>query len=79
MNNVIDLNFYKRSKTVQQELTRGERTPLYVSHNTGKIKGSLVVSDGPDFADRLARIRTSLDKINSLMEALKSMSLERKE
>ena len=46
---------------------------LYVSHLTGKI------SDGenrPEFGDRLARIRASLEKINRLMAELKKMSVE---
>jgi hypothetical protein len=76
MSNIINLEQFKRKKEIDQDLARG-RTPLYVSHATGKITGSKDdTKPGEDFADRLTRIRTSLDKINRLMNELKRMSAD---
>lgn len=69
---IIDLKEYKKNKIIKQDLARG-RTPLYVSHLTGKITGKQDVND-PDFGSRLERIRASLEKINRLMAELKEMS-----
>jgi len=68
---VIDLDKYKKNKIIKQELVREGRTPLYVSHLTGKITGG---KKDPEFGDRLQRIRVSLEKINRLMSELKKMS-----
>lgn len=73
---VYELKTYKDNKIIKEELAR-DRTPLYVSHLTGKITGSPNQESGPDFANRLQRIRSSLDKINNLMVALKELSCER--
>ena len=70
MDNVTDLQTFRHSKIIKEELSRG-RTPLYVSHLTGKITGSPIGQTGPCFASRLQSIRASLDKINNLMVALK--------
>lgn len=73
---ILDLAEYRKKKSLNKDLAR-DRTPLYVSHLSGKIIGS---KDPPkeDFGDRLMRIRSSLDKINKLMAELKhSANLER--
>jgi hypothetical protein len=76
--NVVDLAAFRQKKNVEDELTRGGRNPLYVSHLTGKVTGSphLKGPESPDFGDRLQRIRSSLEKINRLMSELKRMSTE---
>ena len=78
---VVDLASFRKKKEVGEELTRGGRKPLYVSHLTGKVTGSQQASPGQaegqaDFGDRLQRIRSSLEKINRLMSELKKMSSE---
>lgn len=78
---VVDLGSFKRKKEIAAELGQG-RTPLYVSHLDGKLKGSPHLkspgetsgTETSDFGDRLQRIRMSLEKINSLMFELKKMS-----
>lgn len=74
---VVDLSTFRKKKEVTKELA-GDRTPLYVSHLDGKIKGSphLKDSETQDFGDRLQRIRMSLEKINTLMVELKKMSAQ---
>lgn len=74
MSKVIDIKDYKAKKDL--DLTRNNRQPLYVSHSTGKISGKEIPNEGTDFADRLVRIRTSLDRINKLMAELKGISNE---
>ena len=66
---------YKAEKKIKEDLARG-RTPLYVSHATGKITGTPNEDKQEDFGSRLARIRASLDKINRLMSELKQSSRE---
>lgn len=69
---VLDLKAFKEKKNIEDELSQG-RTPLFVSHLDGKIKGSphFKGPESEDFGDRMQRIRTSLEKINSLMAELK--------
>lgn len=85
MADVVDLREFKRKKKQEDELTRGGRTPLYVSHSTGKVTGAppstTPKAESPvqsDFGDRLVRIRASLEKINRLMADLKRMGDENK-
>ncbi len=72
--NVINLSVFRQKKSAEQEFGRG-RSPLYMSHLTGKVTGSLKdpKQAGADFGDRLQRIRASLDKINRLMSELKKI------
>jgi len=72
---VLDFNSFKKKKETERDLAAG-RNPLYVSHLDGKVKGSphLNRPEAEDFGDRLQRIRTSLEKINSLISDLKKMS-----
>lgn len=72
--NIINLQEYKNKKKLDNDLARG-RTPLYVSHATGKISGSKE-PENENFGDRLTRIRASLEKINRLMSELKRMNAE---
>lgn len=78
---VVDLASFRRKKAVDEELTRGGRNPLYVSHLTGKVTGQPHANrpESPDFGDRLQRIRASLEKINRLMSELKKMSADGEE
>lgn len=82
---IVDLSHYRQKKGVADELTRGGRKPLYVSHLSGQVTGMppgkthVTQNDSgqrADFGDRLQRIRYSLEKINRLMSDLKRMSLE---
>ncbi len=72
---IVDFGAFKKKKETEKDLAAG-RNPLYVSHLDGKIKGSphLNRPEAENFGDRLQRIRTSLEKINSLISELKKMS-----
>lgn len=70
------LRDWKQKKKQEEHLAEG-RTPLYVSHKNGKITGSAhPTKHREDLGTRVARIRTSLEKINRLMVELKNMSKE---
>ena len=73
---IVDLTQFRKTKQTQVDLARG-RKPLYLSHNTKNVAGDKsgfqLKQDGT-FAERLVRIRSSLEKINNLMEELKKMS-----
>lgn len=71
---VFDFNSFRRKKQEAEQLAHG-RKPLYVSHSEGKISSSLGEKN-EDFGDRVSRIRSSLDRINTLMSELKKMSKE---
>ena len=78
---IVDLASFRKKKEIDQELARGGRRPLYVSHMTGKVTGQNPEAGGQndtqaDFGDRLQRIRSSLEKINRLMSELKKMSTD---
>ena len=76
---VLDFNSFREKKALEESLT-DERTPLFVSHLNGKIKGSphFKRPSSEDFGDRIQRIRTSLEKINALMAELKKQSKDSK-
>lgn len=78
--NVLDFNQFREKKNVEKSISK-DRTPLFVSHLDGKIKGSphFKRPSSEDFGDRLQRIRTSLQKINSLMEELKKQNNNKKD
>jgi len=76
VNNIIDLSAARAKKQIAEQLAAG-RTPLYVSHHTGKVSGTPGFP-ADDFATRLHRIRASLLRINLLMLELRHNSLERK-
>ena len=76
--NIVDLKKFREKKSLQDKVAPG-RTPLYVSHLDGKVKGNPNRRpSSEDFGDRLQRIRTSLEKINSLMAELKKQSNQNK-
>tara|TARA_R110000803_G_scaffold198642_1_gene262463 strand:- start:324 stop:533 length:210 start_codon:yes stop_codon:yes gene_type:complete len=65
MGKIIKLSQYRK--------TEDGRTPLFVSHLDGTVKASAHFkspSQG-EFGDRIARIRTSLERINNLMAQLR--------
>ena len=73
---IVDLTQFRKTKQTQVELARG-RKPLYLSHADKNISGEKTgfqfKQDGT-FAERLVRIKSSLEKINNLMEQLKKLS-----
>lgn len=78
-NKVVSLSNFREKKQVEENLTRG-RNPLYAKD--GKMTGSPHLNKGAkneDFADRVSRIKSSLERINSLMAELKKMSASEKE
>ena len=73
VSNVIDFTQFKEKKLLDDSLARG-RTPLYLSHLDGKVRGKSPHFKRPsdeDMGDRMQRIKTSLEKINYLMNELK--------
>ncbi len=75
--NILDFESFKKKKIIENELT-SDRQPLYISHLEGKLKGTPHerTTKAEDFGDRIGRIRTSLDKINRLMQELRKVSSE---
>lgn len=69
--NVVDFNQFRRSKLVESQFGKG-RTPLYVSHSKGKVSGRS--SDKNNFDARVTRVRSSLERINKLMQELRENS-----
>lgn len=70
-NNVVSLAQFRAKKHNTQELTRG-RKPLYVSHLNKTVSSES--GDSHDLGDRISRIKSSLERINTLMKDLKSMT-----
>lgn len=73
---ILDFSKFKKKKETENTFARG-RKPLYVSHLKGKISGEAkggTAGEDENFADRLERIKASLERINSLMSELKKMS-----
>ena len=68
MTKVIDINIKRKEKEINQEIGRG-RDPLHMTH----LRGSPHLNQEVDtsFAERMAKIKTSLEKIDYLMKALK--------
>jgi hypothetical protein len=71
--NVVELSSFRKKKETAEEFARG-RSPLYVSHTSGKISGSKEAASEDTFGDRYQRIKSSLEKINRLMAELKKIS-----
>jgi hypothetical protein len=71
--NIVDFRSFKEKKEIESDISRG-RKPLHMSHSTGKLHGSpyLNNSETEDFGNRMQRIKSSLEKINSLMSELKA-------
>jgi hypothetical protein len=73
MTEVINLADRRRKKEMEEALARG-RVPLMTTHNPmGSTSGHSVPPPPPNdsFADRILRIKASLEKINTLMAELK--------
>jgi hypothetical protein len=64
---VISLIEYKEKKKWEEEVAKG-RTPLYVSHLSGKISN--------DFSKTITDIKIKLGKINNLMIELRKLNNE---
>ena len=69
-NNIISMIDYKNSKEIGTYFARNQRVPLYLSHLTGII--SLSKSPSKEhFGDKYVRIKSALERIENLMQALK--------
>lgn len=77
---VLDFTAFKKKQDVNNEFARS-RKPLYVNSEEGRISGNpdgaKSASQPEDFGDRMQKIRSSLDRINSLMADLKKLSANR--
>ena len=70
---VVDLGSFRKKKQMEKELGKG-RTPLISSHLKKKVTDPSTLGNTSDFGDRLTRIRSSLDRINSLMSDLRKIA-----
>jgi predicted transcriptional regulator len=75
---ILDFKSFKQKQETNNEFSRS-RKPLYVNKEEGRISGNAegaksAADKGEDFGDRLQKIRSSLDRINSLMADLKKLS-----
>lgn len=72
---VVELSAFKKKRETKEDLTRA-RKPLYVNHADRSVSGdkSAKADSREDFADRLVKIRGSLDRINQLMTEIKKLS-----
>ena len=78
---VISFTDYKTKNAVNSEFSHA-RKPLYVNSDDNRISGKpeSAASSTPasgDLGDRLHKIRSSLDRINTLMADLKKLSAHR--
>jgi len=75
---IVEFAVFKKKRETKDALARG-RKPLYVNHAEGSITGSSkanpLAANSEDFADRLVKIRGSLDRINQLMSEIKKLSV----
>ncbi len=63
MSNVIDINSFKRLRDLHEQMHSAKPNP---TGSPGKVPRN------DEFGDRMRRIRTSLEKINQLMQELKN-------
>ena len=76
---VVDLGSYRNKKMVEESIARG-RVPLCNTHLGDKVKTSPHMKNekGEDtLAERIVRIKASLEKINGLMAELKKNMKEK--
>lgn len=76
---VLDFTAFKKKQEVNNEFSRA-RKPLFINDKEGLISGTeegAKSASTEDYGDRLQKIRTSLDRINTLMSDLKKLSSNR--
>jgi hypothetical protein len=77
---ILDFSAFKNKQDINNEFSRS-RKPLFVNPDKGMISGvtSQVqpTQTSEDFGDRLHKIRSSLERINTLMADLKKLSTNR--
>jgi hypothetical protein len=77
--NIVDLDAYRSKKMFDEAIAKG-RVPLYSSHLDKQAKSSphfKMNQDDGSLAERIVRIKASLEKINNLMAELKKSSSEK--
>lgn len=79
-NKILDFSAFKNKQDINKEFSRS-RKPLFVNQDKGRISGSSdeakSAQPSEDFGDRLQKIRSSLERINTLMADLKKLSSNR--
>lgn len=77
---VLDFTAFKKKQDTNSEFSRA-RKPLYINNEDGRVsgtnEGAKNAASTDDFGDRLQKIRSSLDRINTLMADLKKLSAHR--
>lgn len=77
---ILDFSAFKNKQEINNEFSRS-RKPLFVNSDKGNISGTndraQPVQASEDFGDRLQKIRSSLERINTLMADLKKLSTSR--
>lgn len=77
---ILDFSAFKNKQDINKEFSRS-RKPLFVNQDKGRISGSSdeakSAQSNEDFGDRLQKIRSSLERINTLMADLKKLSSNR--
>jgi len=79
-NKVLDFSAFKKKQEINNEFSRS-RKPLFLNKEEGRISGlpdtAKSATANEDFGDRLHKIRSSLERINTLMADLKKLSTSR--
>ena len=79
-NNVVSLKSFRSKKQKEQEevVVESNKKQLRVDPRSGKITGSPYINQGSgtpeEFKERVVRIKSSLKRINALLDELKKMS-----
>lgn len=77
---ILDFSAFKNKQEINNEFSRS-RKPLFVNSDKGNISGTRdqaqPIQASEDFGDRLQKIRSSLERINTLMADLKKLSTSR--
>ena len=77
---ILDFSAFKNKQEINNEFSRA-RKPLFVNSDKGSISGTSdraqPVQASEDFGDRLQKIRSRLERINTLMADLKKLSTSR--
>ena len=67
--NVVDFHGYIKRKNEEKFLS-GERKPLYVSYSKGQVRGGNRSVTLSDFSEKIARLRSSLERISAELKKL---------